>query len=65
MAKEPKRVVEIRLLALLMVDVRHPDLVTALRDAGLTPSVTDVVAAELSSGLESVSYVESAVVCRL
>jgi len=65
MSEEPKRLIEIRLIAMVVVDVRHPDLINALQHQHVSPSITDVVAAEVSSNLESVSYVASALVCRL
>lgn len=65
MAEEPKRLVEVRLIAYVIVDLRHPDLQRAITDTGAASSVPHVVAAQLSRYLESLPFITAAMVCRL
>lgn len=65
MAEEPKRLVEVRLIAYVIVDLRHPDLQRAITDTCAASSVTHVVAAQLSQYLESLPFITAAMVCRL
>lgn len=58
MPKERKRVVEIRLIVLVAVDVSHSEFVDALRADG-SPIAASVVASEVSANLQSVHYVET------
>jgi hypothetical protein len=58
MPHERKRVVEVRLIVIVHVDVTNEEFVEALATSRGKPAV-DVVGAEVVSNLESVSYVES------
>jgi hypothetical protein len=57
-----KRIVEVRLVVIVLVDLSDPDLTEVLAARGGHPvSVADAVSSEVVSNLESVSYVESAI----
>jgi hypothetical protein len=58
-----QRLVEIRLMVLVMVNVSDPTFTDALIALGVNPSsVADVVSSEVVSNLESVSYIETVIV---
>ena len=60
MPNESKRLVEVRLLVIAIVDVSNDAYMDALRGRTATDvSVLTVVAEEVSSNLESVPYIES------
>lgn len=62
MNRERKRIVEVRLIVIVLVDVAAPSFAEALTASGSKLStVAGVVAAEVVSNLESVSYVESVI----
>jgi hypothetical protein len=60
---DSKRLVEVRLIVIVLVDLSASSLPEALtsRD-GVPKSLADVLASEVASNLESVSYVETAIV---
>lgn len=61
-----KRQVEIRLLVIVVIDITSEDLASALQSESRQPSsVADVLAQEVVSNLESVSYVDAALVSHL
>lgn len=61
-----KRHVEIRLLVIVTIDITNPELTDALKAEHRQPSsVAEVVAEEVVSNLESVSYVDTAIVSHL
>jgi hypothetical protein len=61
-----KRIFEIRLIVIVLVDVTEPSLTEALAASGRQPSsLADLVSSEVVSNLESVSYVESVIVSQL
>jgi len=59
MSNTSKRVVEVRLIVIVHLDVTNDEFVQALAAEG--KSVAQVVASEVVSNLESVSYVLSAI----
>jgi hypothetical protein len=62
----PKRTTEVRLFVIAIVDLTDPALTEALQaEHGQTSSVAMLVAAEVESNLESVSYVDTAIVSQL
>jgi len=62
MAHSTSRLVEVRLLVIVTVDINSDDLSDALkREHVPCPSVAEVVGAEIVSNLESVPYVEVAI----
>ena len=66
MDSERKRVFEIRLIVIVLVDVTEPSLTEALAaSGGQSSSLAAVVSSEIVSNLESVSYVESVIVSPL
>ena len=66
MSSDRKRIIEIRLIVIVLVDVTEPSFIEALAASGSNPSsVAEVVSSEVVSNLESVSYVESVVVSHL
>jgi hypothetical protein len=66
MSHDRKRIVEVRMIVIVLVDVTDPSLADALAASDNTPSsLADVVSSEVLSNLESVSYVESVIVSRL
>ena len=64
-AESSQRVVEVRLIVSAFVKLDADGLMEALAAAGPVSSVGDVVASEIASNLESLSYVEAAYVSRL
>ena len=65
MPNESQRLVEIRLLVVVFVDVTSDALIETLRTRKqTTTSVPEVVAEEVCSNLESVPFVETAIVSR-
>ena len=66
MSSDQKRIVEVRLIVIVRVDVTEPSLTEALAASSRQPSsLAEVVSSELVSNLESVSYVESVIVSHL
>ena len=67
MSTDRKRIVEVRLIVIVLVDVTEPSLTEALAaSGGKSPSsLAEVVSSEVVSNLESVSYVESVIVSQL
>lgn len=66
MSSDRKRIVEVRMIVIVLVDVTEPSFIEALAASGSNPSaVADVVSSEVVSNLESVSYVESVIVSHL
>lgn len=60
MNQNRKRLVEVRLIVVVQVDVTHPDLVDTVAAAGGKP-VAEIVASEVVSNFESVPYVTSVI----
>jgi hypothetical protein len=61
-----KRTVEVRLLVIVFVDLSDPELTEALKAETRQPSsIAEVVGQEVVSNLESVSYVDTAIVSQL
>jgi hypothetical protein len=65
MPESAKRHVEVRMLVIAIVDITNPELTDALAQHRQPSSVAELVAQEVVSNLESVSYVESAIVSQL
>ena len=66
MSNDPKRIVEVRMIIIVLVDVTAPSFTEALAASGHNPSsVATVVSSEVVSNLESVSYIESVIVSHL
>jgi hypothetical protein len=66
MNSDRKRIVEVRLIVIVLVDVTEPSLTEALAASGGTSSsLAAVVSSEVVSNLESVSYVESVIISPL
>ena len=66
MSSDRKRIIEVRMIVIVLVDVTEPSFIEALAAAGNNPSsLAEVVSSEVVSNLESVSYVESAIVSHL
>ena len=66
MSSDRKRIVEVRLIVIVLVDLTEPGLTDALAALGRQPSsLADVVSSEVVSNLESVSYIESVIVSQL
>ena len=66
MSSDRKRIVEVRLIVIVRVDLTEPSLTDALAASSRQPSsLAEVVSSEVVSNLESVSYVESVVVGQL
>jgi hypothetical protein len=62
----PKRTTEVRMLVIAVVNLSDPELIDALKAEHRQPSsVAEVVAAEVVSNLESVSYIDAAIVSQL
>lgn len=62
----PKRTAEVRLLVIAVIDLADPELAGALKAEHRQPSsVAELVAQEVVSNLESVSYVDAAIVSQL
>jgi hypothetical protein len=62
---DDKRIVEIRLLLIVLVDAHDATFAAAVLSAGRTPSVARVVAAEVQSNVACVPYVEAVYTCSL
>ena len=60
-----QRIVEIRLIVVVSVDVWNAELLDRIGAATSPSSVRDVVSSEVTSNLESVPYVEAVVVSQL
>jgi len=66
MPASSKRMVEIRLLVIVFVDLTDPELTDLLKAEHRQPSsIRDVVGQEVISNLESVSYVDTVVVTEI
>ena len=66
MSSDRKRIVEVRLIVIVRVDLTEPSLTDALAASSRQPSsLAEVVSSEVVSNLESVSYVESVTVGQL
>ena len=66
MSSDRKRIVEVRLIVIVRVDLTEPSLTDALAASSRQPSsLAEVVSSEVVSNLESVSYVESVIVSQL
>ena len=66
MPASSKRTVEIRLLVIVFVDLTDPELTDVLKAEHRQPSsIADVVGQEVLSNLESVSYVDTAIVSQV
>ena len=63
---QPKRHIEVRMLVIAIIDLTDPELADALKAEHRQPSsVAELVAAEVVSNLESVSYIDTAIVSHL
>jgi hypothetical protein len=61
-----KRIAEIRMLVIVLIDVASEEFGEAVKAMAKNPSaVAEVVASEVVSNLESVPYIESAIVSHL
>lgn len=66
MENKSNRIVEVRIIVIVLVNVAEPGFAEALTTSGKNPSsVAEVVSSEVVSNLESVSYVESVIVSQL
>ncbi len=66
MSSDRKRIIEIRMIVIVLVDVTEPSFIEVMAASGSNPSsVAEVVSSEVVSNLESVSYVESVIVSQL
>lgn len=66
MSSDRKRIIEVRLIVIVRVDLTEPSLTEALAASSRQPSsLAEVVSSEVVSNLESVSYVESVIVSHL
>lgn len=66
MSSDRKRIIEVRMIVIVLVDVTERSFIEALTASGSNPSsVAEVVSSEVVSNLESVSYVESVIVSHL
>ena len=66
MSSDRKRIVEMRLIVIVLIDLSEPTLTEALAASGSQPSsLAGIVSSEIVSNLESVSYVESVIVSPL
>ena len=62
----PKRHIEVRMLVIAIIDLTNPELAESLKAEHRQPSsVAALVASEVVSNLESVSYVDTAIVSHL
>lgn len=60
------KTVELRMIAIVVVDVASPALLDILASPGKNQStVAEIVSSEVESNLESVDYVEAAIVSQL
>ena len=63
---KPKRTVEVRMLVIAIIDLSDLTLADALKAEHRQPSsVAELVASEIVSNLESVSYIDTAIVSHL
>ena len=63
---QPKRTIEVRMLVIAIVDLTDVGLVDALKAEDRKPSsVAVLVASEVVSNLQSVSYIDTAIVSHL
>ena len=63
---DSKRIMEVRMMVIVLVDVTEPGFTDARTALGKAfSSVAEVVSSEVISNLESVSYVESVIVSAL
>ena len=63
---QPKRTTEVRMLVIAIIDLGDFGLTEALKAEHRQPtSVAELVASEVVSNLESVSYVDTAIVSHL
>jgi hypothetical protein len=63
---QPKRTVEVRMIVIALVDLNDPELSEALKAEHRQPSsIAELVAQEAVWNLESVSYVDVAIVSQL
>jgi hypothetical protein len=58
---EHQRIVEVRLLVIVAINVGDPEIEARLKAVGKTPTLARVVAEEVVSNLESTSYVDFAI----
>lgn len=66
MPELPKRLFEVRLLVVVTIDMTDPALAEAVKTHPHQPSsVAEIVAEEVVSNLDSVSYVDAAIVSYL
>ena len=66
MNTDRQRIVEIRLIVIVLIDVTEPTFTEALRVSGRSSSLlSEVVSSEIVSNLESLAYVESVIVTQL
>ena len=64
--EDRKRIFEVRMIVIVLVNVTEPSFIDALAAFGSNPSsVAQVVSSEVVSNLESVAYVESVIVSQL
>jgi hypothetical protein len=62
----PKQFAEVRLLVVATVEFSHEEFIAVVRDrASTSSSVTEIVAAELVSNLESLAYIGAVVTVEL
>ena len=57
-----KRTAEVRLLVIVFVDLKNPELTDVLKPNRQPSSIREVVGQEVLSNLESVTYVDTAIV---
>lgn len=60
-----ERIVEVRIMLIVLVKVAAPEFVEALAQARSPSSVEQVVASEVVSNLESIAYVDSVIASSL
>ena len=66
MSSDRKRIIEVRMIVIVMVNVADPSLIEVLAATAKNPSsLSEVVSSEVVSNLESVSYVEAVIVSQL
>ena len=66
MSSDRTRIIEVRMIVIVFVDVTEPSFMEALAASDNNPSsVPQVVASEVVSNLESVAYVQSVIVSQL
>jgi hypothetical protein len=63
---QPKRTIEVRMLVIAIIDLTDLGLADSLKARARQPSsVAELVASEVVSNLESVSYIDTATVSHL